>query len=303
MKQSKAWWVYGPWFAMACVAALLWGQLTLAAEDSRLIGVEGQPVPPMMTAIAQATPAQPRDIDRHWAQDCIQGLVQRRLATIDSQGYFYPEATVSWQELTQVLNLMFPTGRADSWANPLEQALGLTGANVASHYPDHYYLPSRAIARGEALMALAAKVNGSFLTQANGTLRASLTDADQIPHFAREGVAAALARRLVVDYPEPTRLRPNDLLTRGELAAMLCRASGNEQLQGLVPAGAIAPFQTPPPAAPPTTERRGVWLTNIDSQVLFSQDNLVEAVDRLAALNFNTLYPTVWNWGDTLYPS
>jgi uncharacterized lipoprotein YddW (UPF0748 family) len=26
-------------------------------------------------------------------------------------------------------------------------------------------------------------------------------------------------------------------------------------------------------------------------------------VDQLAALNFNTLYPTVWNWGYTLYPS
>jgi uncharacterized lipoprotein YddW (UPF0748 family) len=50
-------------------------------------------------------------------------------------------------------------------------------------------------------------------------------------------------------------------------------------------------------------ELRGVWLTNIDSEVLFSPQNLQQAIERLHRLNFNTLYPTVWNWGYTLYPS
>lgn len=50
-------------------------------------------------------------------------------------------------------------------------------------------------------------------------------------------------------------------------------------------------------------ESRGVWLTNIDSEVLFSAENTTKAIAELAALNFNTLYPTVWNWGYTLYPS
>jgi len=50
-------------------------------------------------------------------------------------------------------------------------------------------------------------------------------------------------------------------------------------------------------------EIRGVWLTNIDSEVLFKPEILKDALDRLADLNFNTIYPTVWNWGYTLYPS
>ena len=50
-------------------------------------------------------------------------------------------------------------------------------------------------------------------------------------------------------------------------------------------------------------EVRGVWLTNIDSEVLFSPENTTNAIATLAELNFNTLYPTVWNWGYTLYPS
>ena len=50
-------------------------------------------------------------------------------------------------------------------------------------------------------------------------------------------------------------------------------------------------------------EIRGVWLTNIDSEVLFEPGKLKNSIEKLAKLNFNTLYPTVWNWGYTLYPS
>lgn len=57
------------------------------------------------------------------------------------------------------------------------------------------------------------------------------------------------------------------------------------------------------PAANQPEELRGVWLTNIDSDVLFSQENLTRAITRLSQLHFNTIYPTVWNWGYTLYPS
>jgi len=50
-------------------------------------------------------------------------------------------------------------------------------------------------------------------------------------------------------------------------------------------------------------EIRGVWLTNIDSEVLFSPQNTESAIASLKQLKFNSLYPTVWNWGYTLYPS
>ncbi|MGK7929886.1 MAG: glycoside hydrolase family 10 protein [Microcystaceae cyanobacterium] len=53
----------------------------------------------------------------------------------------------------------------------------------------------------------------------------------------------------------------------------------------------------------PPSEIRGVWLTNVDSEVLFDAQTLKNSVETLYQLNFNTLYPTVWNWGYTLYPS
>ena len=55
------------------------------------------------------------------------------------------------------------------------------------------------------------------------------------------------------------------------------------------------------PAFPFTVQ--GVWLTNVDSDVLYDADQLKTAIADLKITNFNTLYPTVWNGGHTLYPS
>jgi uncharacterized lipoprotein YddW (UPF0748 family) len=50
-------------------------------------------------------------------------------------------------------------------------------------------------------------------------------------------------------------------------------------------------------------EIRGVWITNIDSDILFDRTRLKNSISQLQKLNFNTLYPVVWNWGYSLYPS
>lgn len=51
------------------------------------------------------------------------------------------------------------------------------------------------------------------------------------------------------------------------------------------------------------TEIRGVWLTNVASGVLFAPWGVNRALHQLAQLNFNTVYPVVWNRGHTFYPS
>ncbi len=63
------------------------------------------------------------------------------------------------------------------------------------------------------------------------------------------------------------------------------------------------PFLAAAQSGLPVNELRGVWLTNVDSDVLFSRQKLDRAIQRLAKLNFNTIYPTVWHEGSTLYPS
>lgn len=48
---------------------------------------------------------------------------------------------------------------------------------------------------------------------------------------------------------------------------------------------------------------RGVWLTNVDSEVLNSKENIVEAVSLLDELGFNTIFVVTWNKAMTSYPS
>ncbi len=70
----------------------------------------------------------------------------------------------------------------------------------------------------------------------------------------------------------------------------------------------LLPLSTPPPvtatnAAPQPAEIRGVWIANVASGVLFLPWAIDRALRQLAQLNFNTIYPVVWNRGRTFYPS
>ncbi|BDQ04474.1 family 10 glycosylhydrolase [Ignavibacterium sp.] len=48
---------------------------------------------------------------------------------------------------------------------------------------------------------------------------------------------------------------------------------------------------------------RGVWLTNVDSEVLNSKKNIDDAVKLLDELGFNSIFVVVWNKAMTTYPS
>lgn len=55
--------------------------------------------------------------------------------------------------------------------------------------------------------------------------------------------------------------------------------------------------------AQPKKEMRAVWITNVDSDVLFDDTKIATAMDYLASVGVNVVFPVVWNKGYTLYPS
>ena len=68
--------------------------------------------------------------------------------------------------------------------------------------------------------------------------------------------------------------------------------------------GWMLPWGTAQPESKPIAhEVRGVWLTNVGSAVLYVPWGINRALHQLAQLNFNTVYPVVWNRGYTFYPS
>lgn len=52
-----------------------------------------------------------------------------------------------------------------------------------------------------------------------------------------------------------------------------------------------------------TQATRGVWLTNVDSEVLDSPENIKAAVDLCQKNGINAIFTVTWNRGYTLYPS
>ena len=60
---------------------------------------------------------------------------------------------------------------------------------------------------------------------------------------------------------------------------------------------------TPAIAQQPRQEIRGVWMTSNDFSILRSREKVNNAMGLLRGLNFNTIYPVVWNSGYTKYPS
>ncbi len=273
---------------------------------------ETMPSPKML---AQSNPL-PGDIDGYWAADCINELARRGAVIINDLqppppdgpfldlARFYPNAPATWGVTTTMLNRSFATEAAYGGASPLETELGLaTPVNMLYTYPADYYEPGRAITQGEAVTAIAAKAQLPYVARANELLAASLDDGDRVPPYAVEGTAAVLAANALVSADQPQRANSFAPITRGEVAALVCAASPDLQLRVTVAPARHAVPATLATQAEPSAEVRGVWLTNIDSEVLFSREEMAAGIQRLKAMNINTLYPVVWNMGYTQYPS
>ena len=70
-----------------------------------------------------------------------------------------------------------------------------------------------------------------------------------------------------------------------------------------LPAENAAVSATEPRILNAPAEIRGVWITNVASDVLFAPWGISRAIHQLADLQFNTVYPVVWNRGKAFYPS
>ncbi|MGC1245055.1 MAG: family 10 glycosylhydrolase [Spirulinaceae cyanobacterium] len=246
------------------------------------------------------------DIQGYWGKSCVQQLAQQKIISGYPDGSFKPNLPVTRAEFAAIVSKAFSKAEnirsarefrdlsPNYWAIPPISRAVQTGFLVG--YPDGTFQPDKNIPRVEVLLALVAGLNQVPSTaEVDGILNNAFADANQIPPYAKEAIAAATEKKLVVNYPNVRQLQPQKLASRGEVAAFLCQALGYQQV---IPEQYVAGTLPSQPM-----ELRGVWLTNIDSDVLFSRSRLAQAISTLDQLNFNTLYPTVWNWGYTLYPS
>ncbi|EDX84437.1 conserved hypothetical protein [Synechococcus sp. PCC 7335] len=281
---------------------------------SALLGITGQ------ARLNQAYASAPINVadywSGHWAVPCMTSLTLQGIFEPSVLENRYPLDAITQIEFATAVLKAFPgvfaanneylglTFEADSEAEAL--LISALGADARSQ---------RFVARDEALAILTSGSATPHQSRANQLLAATFLDAKSIQGSAREGTAAALAAGYLVKKElsgfqsrgdannDRTLLFPRLRTTVADSAAIICRASLSPNTVATVPSDRIVFPPSLPTVATPTTELRGVWMTNIDSDVLFSRSALEQALETLSKLNFNVVYPTVWNWGTTLYPS
>ena len=184
--------------------------------------------------------------DDFWAKDYVQYFVQRDLITGYEDGTFKPEEPMSRaavasqiedafgfaeEEREQALN--FDDVSQEFWAEPAIDATTKTG--FLAGYPGDVFRPEQPMTRTEVLVAI---VSGLDLKPSGDPqeILAVYQDAEQIPAWAVEKVAAATEAGLVANYPNMDTFNPNEPATRAEVSAML--------YQALVQAGKADPMSS-----------------------------------------------------------
>ncbi|MGB3206260.1 MAG: S-layer homology domain-containing protein [Crinalium sp.] len=206
------------------------------------LGITANAVVPLAIS-APATAADFSDVNNHWARPFIEALADQKIISGYSDGTFKPDQAVTRAEFAALVQAAFSDNKetrpqgytfkdvsTKHWAyNKIQKAYktgfmsGVTATNFA---------PDMKIPRVQALVTLTSGLNVDPQGNTTTILR-TYKDAADIPQYARNKVAAATEKQMVVNYPVIDRLRPNQTTTRGEVAAFLYQAMVNE---GEVPA-------------------------------------------------------------------
>ncbi|MEM9089672.1 MAG: glycoside hydrolase family 10 protein [Cyanobacteria bacterium P01_F01_bin.53] len=247
----------------------------------------------------------------HWAEPCIQSLVAQNVFDQGTVTRRFPNSSLTQAEFADAVLKAFPGAFAaanEELGLTFEEARTETEALLMAAIGEDAQL-EQYVGRAQALAILTSGSATPYQADATRALAFTFRDSLLIPKSAREGVAAALAAGYIVDTENASpvdglrQLRARRSTTIADGASFICRASLDSRIAATVPESQVVPFTPPAQVIAPFRELRGVWMTNIDSEVLFSRGALEKGLNQLADLNFNTVYPTVWNWGYTLFPS
>lgn len=174
------------------------------------------------------------DIQGHWAEDCIHQLAGNNIIQGYPDGQFKPDKTLTRAEFSALLQAAFPN--AEETREPVifndlpEDHWAFTGIQFAyqtgflSGYPEQVFKPDIPMLRVQAIAALSTGWGYVVPENAQAVLEQSFEDASEIPDYAVKAIAAAVQAELVVTSPDEKQLRPNEAITRAQLAALICQA-------------------------------------------------------------------------------
>jgi hypothetical protein len=95
-----------------------------------------------------------------------------------------------------------------------------------SGLPDGSFRPTENVQRVQVLVSL---VSGLGLGSSDTAVLTAYDDRNAIPDYAKDEVATATKKKMVVNYPQLKQLKPTNDATRAEVAAMVYQALADAQ--------------------------------------------------------------------------
>jgi len=198
-----------------------------------VLGLAATPILISQTAMAASFV----DIQGHWARPFIEALASQNIISGYSDRTFRPDQPVTRAQFTAMLSQAFNENNLQ-----LPQPFDRASAD---------YWSSRDFTRGQSsarqlrasdslskVQVLVSLVNGLGLEPSDSAanILTFYKDAASIPEYARDGVAAATQKGMVVNYPDVTFFNPSKTATRADVAAFI--------YQALVNVGVLAPISS-----------------------------------------------------------
>lgn len=172
--------------------------------------------------------------NNYWAQKQIYDVVQNKIMTVNENGCFRPDESLTRVEFTQALlkvlsndhlNVNIQNSFSDvretypAYADILRsQQLGLVYG-----YPDGTFKPERALTKAETTSILSHITKEQYT---NLSILDRFSDKNDIPVWALKAYAKTTFYGLYVNYPNQAMLQPNREITRAEAAVLLSKLRG-----------------------------------------------------------------------------
>lgn len=216
----------------------------------------GAATPMVMLAPASAQTVFPDVPTGYWAEGFIRELSSRGVIVgFKEDGTFRPNEPVTRAQFASMVQRAFPNVTrlrpavnfvdvpANYWGFQQIQYAYTTG--FLAGYPGSVFRPNENIPRAQVLVSLTSGLNYAATGPVDPLLSNNYSDAATIPGYARNSIAAATERRLVVNYPDVRFLNPNQQATRAEVAAFIYQALVSTNQVAAIPSPYIVGGQPP----------------------------------------------------------
>jgi hypothetical protein len=268
------------------------------------------------TAVAPLTIANPAfaqtsftDVQsNYWASQFIQELSKRNIIAGFPDGSFRPEDAVTRAQFAAMLNKAFNKSAQrqvinfndvanNYWAYNAIQQSYVTG--FLSGYPGNRFEPNQPIPRQQVLVSLANGLNYAASGNINTNLQ-YFNDATNISDYARSPIAAAVEKRLVVNYPNVKFLNPTTNATRAQVAAFIYQALVSSNQASALNSQYIVTLQ---PTQPASTSSVTIPQGTIVPVKYEKAEKILVTKDEIAPLTLTTSQNVVTQNGTVVIPA